>query len=85
MLEDCLRKEADRISNQGALMNRLIYDSVEPSPLYDNRREFPKEKEEANEDADKTQELNNKFDIPSQIEELKKLKVFYTKKREGDV
>jgi len=39
VLEDCLRKEADRISNQGALMNRLVYDSVEPSPLYDKQRD----------------------------------------------
>lgn len=38
VLEDCLRKEADRISNQGSLMNRMVYDSVEPSPLYESIR-----------------------------------------------
>jgi len=32
ILEESLRREADRIAYQENLMNRVIYDSIDPSP-----------------------------------------------------
>ena len=32
ILEESLRKEADRIAYQENLMNRVVYDSIDPSP-----------------------------------------------------
>lgn len=34
VLEECLRREADRLSHQDALMNRVVYDCIDPSPHY---------------------------------------------------
>ena len=32
ILEECLRREAERVSHQENLMNRVVYDCVDPSP-----------------------------------------------------
>jgi hypothetical protein len=32
ILEDCLRKEAERVAHQENLMNRVVYDAIDPSP-----------------------------------------------------
>ena len=32
ILEDSLRREADRVSHQENVMNRVVYDCVDPSP-----------------------------------------------------
>ena len=32
ILEDILRKEAERMSHQENVMNRVVYDCVDPSP-----------------------------------------------------
>jgi len=32
ILEDCLRREAERVAHQENLMNRVVYDSVDPAP-----------------------------------------------------
>lgn len=34
VLEECLRREADRLSHQDSLMNRVVYDCIDPSPHY---------------------------------------------------
>ena len=32
ILEECLRREAERVAHQENLMNRVVYDSVDPAP-----------------------------------------------------
>lgn len=32
ILEDCLRREAERVAHQENLMNRVVYDCIDPSP-----------------------------------------------------
>jgi hypothetical protein len=32
VLDDCLRKESEKLSNAATLMNRLVYDSIDYSP-----------------------------------------------------
>ena len=32
ILEECLRREAERVAHQENLMNRVVFDSVDPSP-----------------------------------------------------
>ncbi len=47
ILEDCLRREAERIAHQENLMNRIVYDSVDPSPTtgFDNLADVEQEKD----------------------------------------
>ena len=38
ILEDCLRREAERVAHQENLMNRVVYDSIDPSPYLDDKQ-----------------------------------------------
>jgi hypothetical protein len=31
-MEDCLRREAERVANQDILINKVVYDSIETDP-----------------------------------------------------
>jgi len=33
ILEESLRREAERVSHQESVMNRVVYDSIEPTPF----------------------------------------------------
>jgi hypothetical protein len=36
ILEECLRREAERVAHQENLMNRVVYDGVDPAPSHLN-------------------------------------------------
>ena len=36
ILEESLRREAERVAHQESLMNRVVYDAIDPSPYNSN-------------------------------------------------
>lgn len=66
-------------------MNRLVYDSVEPSPLYEVTKNSSKETHvDINIPKKDSKDKEDKYNVNSQIEELNKLKISFSKKLEGD-
>jgi|LauGreStaDraftv2_3_1035109.scaffolds.fasta_scaffold1365931_1 hypothetical protein len=44
-MEDCLRREAERVANQDILINKIVYDSIETDPTKHPSLEEAKEQE----------------------------------------
>ena len=45
ILEESLRREAERVAHQESLMNRVVFDAIDPSPYTQNQSTEPNEGE----------------------------------------
>ena len=59
ILEECLRREAERVAHQENLMNRVVFDSVDPAPNHLSNSE--------NQQISENEQLNNQESEDSNI------------------
>jgi hypothetical protein len=67
ILEECLRREAERVAHQENLMNRVVYDCVDAAPTVSNNHNHEENAEIANEPATKITDDTNAED-PNQCD-----------------
>ncbi|CDW76244.1 zinc carboxypeptidase family protein [Stylonychia lemnae] len=71
ILEECLRREAERVAHQENLMNRVVYDSVDPSPNQMSNQETQSNQQiSSQQNPINDDQINNGQDCDDQVDNI---------------